>query len=139
MTEPLRYQQRYKNYSKLIKQLNEYLSTHSIKDFSDLEQTGLATQFQLSFELMWKLLKDYLEYQEAEIGVISPKNVLRAAATSGLLEQIKADGEILIEAHTARNQLAHIYDYENAQDILLKVQQIYMPEMMKVEKYFDGK
>jgi len=134
-----RYQQRYKNYSKIIKQLNTHLSTHQIEEFSDLEQTGLATQFQLSFELMWKLLKDYLEYQEVEIGVISPKNVLRAAATSGLLEQTQANGEVLMAAHTARNQLAYIYNYENAQEILLQVQQIYLPEMMKVEKFFDGK
>lgn len=134
-----RYRQRFENYKKIVNQLNVHLAERKIEDFNDLEQTGLSTQFQLSFELMWKLLKDYLEYQEVEIGLISPKNVLRVSASSGLLEEMNVDGDILIQAHRTRNELAHIYDYENAQQALERIKDIYILEMLKVEVYFENK
>jgi nucleotidyltransferase substrate binding protein (TIGR01987 family) len=123
----------------LIRQLNDYLLERKIGEFNNLEQSGLKTQFQLSFDLMWKLLRDYLDDQETEIGLISPKNVLRVAASSVLLEKIGVSGEILMNALLARNELVHIYDYENAQDVLEKIQTIFVPEMKEVERYFDEK
>lgn len=134
-----KYQKKYENFSKIIKNLDYHFSTREMESFSDLEQSGLATQFELSFELMWKMMKDYLEINEVEIGLISPSNVLRTAAKSGLLEEIKADGETLMATLYARNQLTHVYDYEVAMRILEKVKEAYLPEMLKVERFFNGK
>ena len=139
MAEQEKYQKKYENFSRIINRLNEHLQARKIGQFSDLEQSGLATQFELSFELMWKMMKDYLEFNGVEIGIISPTNVLKSAASSGLLEEISVDGEVLMEALQARNQLTHVYDFETALDTLEKIKTGYVPEMLKVESYFDGK
>jgi nucleotidyltransferase substrate binding protein (TIGR01987 family) len=139
MPEQEKYQKKYENFSKIVLQLNRHLQTREMDSFSELEQSGLVTQFELSFELLWKLLKDYLVYNGVEIEITSPKNVLRAAASSGLFEQIGAEGEVLMAALTARNQLTHVYDYTTAMDLLEDIKRSYLPEMLKVEQYFDGK
>lgn len=99
----------------------------------------MATQFELAFELMWKTLKDYLEFNGVDIGIISPTNVLRSAASSGLLEEMDVEGEDLIEMLRARNQLTHVYDFETALDLLERIKATYVPELLKVESFFNGK
>jgi nucleotidyltransferase substrate binding protein (TIGR01987 family) len=139
MANAERYQQRFQNFSSVINLLASNLKDKQLTDYNDLEQEGLIVRFDLAFELMWKLLKDYLESEDVEIGLISPKNVLRVAASSGLLPEIGADGEILLAAHNARNVLTHVYDFENFQWLLAEIQAKYVPEMMKVERYFEGR
>jgi len=134
--QDVRWQQRYANYSKIVNLLNLELAEKNIADFSELEQSGISQWFELSYELLWKLLKDYLEFQEVEIGLLSPKNVLKIAASSGLLEQIAVDGEMLIEMHQSRNELTHIYDDEKALVILNFVQNNYIHQMIKIDDYF---
>lgn len=134
--QDVRWQQRYANYSKIVNLLNLELAEKNIADFSELEQSGISQWFELSYELLWKLLKDYLEFQEVEIGLLSPKNVLKIAASSGLLEQIAVDGEMLIEMHQSRNELTHIYDDEKALAILNFVQNNYIHQMIKIDDYF---
>jgi nucleotidyltransferase substrate binding protein (TIGR01987 family) len=138
MANDERYQQRFENFSRVIKLLATNLSKKELNDYNDLEQEGLIVRFDLAFELMWKLLRDYLVFEDVEIGLISPKNVLRVAASSGLLTEIGADGDVLLAAHNARNVLTHVYDFENFQWLLTEIQSKYVPEMMKVERYFEG-
>lgn len=134
-----KYQKKYENFSKILTRLNGHLEGRFISQFSDLEQSGLATQFELAFELMWKTLKDYLEFNGVEIGIISPTNVLRLAASSGLLEEMNVEGDNLIEMLRARNQLRHVYDFETALDLLERIKVVYVPELLKVESFFNGK
>ena len=135
--ENVRWKQRYTNFSNMLRILTESLQQKELDTFSELEQIGLAKSFELCFELFWKLLKDYLEHEEIEIGLISPKNVLRAAATCGLLEQIGADGDVLMLAHQSRNELVHIYDHEKFRNALGKVTSAYLPEIQKANCYFS--
>jgi nucleotidyltransferase substrate binding protein (TIGR01987 family) len=135
--DDIRWKQRYANYKKILKLINDSLYDKDPKDFTDLERIGLAKSFELCFELLWKLLKDFLEYEEVEIGIISPKNTIKEAAASGLLEKINADGDILIQTHKSRNELAHIYDYEKFSATLDNIKNLYLPEMIEVDKYFE--
>ncbi|MBF0698600.1 HI0074 family nucleotidyltransferase substrate-binding subunit [Streptococcus danieliae] len=134
-----RYQKKHENFSKILNHLNQNLGERRLTEFSDLELSGLLKQFTLSFDLMWKTLKDYLEFNGVDIGIISPTNVLRSAASSGLLEEMDVEGEDLIEMLRARNQLTHVYDFETALDLLERIKATYVPELLKVESFFNGK
>ena len=134
--DDIRWKQRHANYSKILKVLNNNLADKEPLEFSELERIGLAKSFELSFELLWKLLKDFLEHEEVEIGLISPKNILKAAAVSGLLEKINANGDILMQAHKSRNELAHIYDNDKFTATLENIKNTYLPEMIKVNGFF---
>ena len=132
----IRWKQRHSNYTKTLIILKENLSNREPPEFSELERIGLAKSFELSFELLWKLLKDFLEHEEVEVGLISPKNILKAAAVSGLLEKINADGDILMQAHRSRNELAHIYDNDRFTITLDIIKNTYLPEMVKIDEFF---
>jgi nucleotidyltransferase substrate binding protein (TIGR01987 family) len=134
--QDIRWHQRHANYSKILSLLNSNVGSYDLNEFGELELIGLAKSFELTFELMWKLIKDYLEYEEVEIGVISPKNVLRAAGTSGLLEAIGSDGDVLMAAHRTRNELTHVYDEAAFRDSLREVQATYLADMLLIDEYF---
>ena len=133
----IRWKQRYQHYHKLIHHLRRGLKNRSPESSDLMYQAGLTTHFNLSFEMLWKLLKDYLEYLEVEIDIRSPKNILKIAANSGLLEKIDVDGNVLMNAHKSRNELSHIYDFDKAEEILEKIENNYLDEMLKVDTYFQ--
>lgn len=132
----IRWQQRHVNYSKMLDILKKELNKKEIENFSELEKIGLSKTFELCFELLWKLLKDYLEYEKIEIGLMSPKNILKEAAEKGLLQQIDVNGDILIKSHKTRNDLVHVYDKEKFFDALVDVKNLFLSEMIKVDDFF---
>ena len=132
----IRWKQRHASYANILKVLSGNLAGREPQEFTELERIGLAKSFELSFELLWKLLKDYLEHEEIVIDLISPKYILRAAAASGLLEKANADGDILMQAHKSRNELVHIYDNEKFTAVLESIKNTYLPEMIKIDGFF---
>ena len=132
----IRWKQRYSNYTNMLKVLNDNLQNKEPNSFTKLEKIGLAKTFELSFELLWKLLKDYLEYEQIEIGLISPKNILKAAAAKGLLEQMDTNGDILMQAHKSRNELLHIYDEKFYCTTLEIIKNSYLEQMNKIDDFF---
>jgi len=132
----IRWKQRHANYTNILKILSDSLTDKELKDFTELERIGLAKSFELSFELLWKLLKDFLEYEEIEIDIISPKNILKVAASSGILEKTGANGDILMQAHKSRNELVHMYDKDKFSTVLESIKKLYLPEMIKIDEFF---
>ncbi|MCL1884168.1 MAG: nucleotidyltransferase substrate binding protein [Defluviitaleaceae bacterium] len=132
----IRWKQRYANYTNILNILKSNFQNKKPEDFTELEQIGLAKSFELCFELLWKLIKDYLEHEDVEIGLISPKNILKAAASRGLLGQMDVDGDILLKTHKSRNELTHVYDHEKFSSALHDIKYIYLPEMIKIDSYF---
>lgn len=137
--DSIRWKQRYNNFSNTLQILVQNFHSNLLEDFSELEQIGLAKSFELCFELLWKLLKDYMEHESVEIGLLSPNNVLKAAASCGLLQQMDVDGDVLMAAHKARNALVHVYSRDIFVSTLSDVEKYYLPEFNKVGVYFAWK
>jgi len=135
----IRWKQRHSNYANMLKVLKNELGHRDIDKLGELEQIGLAKSFEMCYELMWKLLKDYLEENEVEIGLLSPKNILKTSASCGLLEQIGADGDILMECHKTRNELAHIYDSKRFAAALSVLKSSYLAQFIAVDEFFSRK
>ena len=118
MDKDIRWKQRFQNFEKALRLLE---TSKKIAKPSDTERAGLIQFFEVSFELAWKTLKDYLESQGFQVN--SPRETIKQAFQMNLLE----DGHAWMEILDNRNLTAHTYD----EAISLKV------EHLIKEKYFS--
>lgn len=102
-----RWRRRFNNFEKAYKQFHNAIAIFD--SLSMLEKEGLIQRFEYTFELAWKTVKDYLEYQE--VPVTFPREVIKEAFHYGLIE----DGEMWMDMLEKRNLLAHTYDEERFQ------------------------
>ena len=76
----IRWKQRFENFDKSYKLLKKYSNQPII---TELERAGIIQFYEMTFELAWKVLKDYLE-AEGYI-VKSPRETVKQAFQIGFL------------------------------------------------------
>lgn len=121
----IRWKQRFENFNKSYKLLKKY-SDGPIK--SELEIAGIIQLFEISFELSWKVLKDYLEAEG--IIVKSPRETIKEAFQQEVIE----NGHIWIDALASRNLTTHTYDEALASKMVNDILNNYLPE---IDKLYD--
>ncbi len=119
----VRWRQRFVNFEKAYHLLKQYIDK-PIE--TELERAGIIQLFQISFELSWELMKDYLEAQE--LRVKSPREAIKQAYQIGLLD----DGHIWIDALSDRNLTVHTYDEKLAEKMVRDIAQTYYPQLKKL-------
>lgn len=95
---------------------------------TDLNIDGVLHRFEFTFELAWKTMKDYLEYQGIVGKIGSPREVIKEAFSAGLIE----DGEVWIKMMLSRNNLSHLYDEETSREIYDNIKEEYIIEIKKL-------
>ncbi|MGL5256261.1 MAG: nucleotidyltransferase substrate binding protein [Proteocatella sp.] len=118
----IRWKQRFSNFEKIYNLLLQYINK-PIEN--DLERAGMIQFFEISFELAWKVMKDYLESQE--IVVKSPRETIKQAYQIGLID----DGHIWMDALSDRNLTVHTYDEALARKMVEDIVGLYFPELRK--------
>jgi len=113
----IRWKQRFENFEKSYLLLEEYCK---ISTPSKIERAGGIQFFEMSFELAWKVLKDYLEAEGFEVK--SPKATLKQAFQS----EVITDGYIWMDALDDRNLTTHTYDEEVAMELEYKIKKVYL-------------
>lgn len=116
----IRWKQRFENFNKVYILLERYSKE---SELNELEQAGIIQFFEMTFELAWKVLKDYLE-KDGFI-VKSPREAIKQAFQNDLIN----DGHIWIEALANRNLTTHTYDSELANKIVKEIIDKYFPEI----------
>lgn len=116
----IRWKQRYHNFSKSFRLLNDTLES-DIEALNDLEAMGLIQAFEMSFELAWKTLKDFLEYEGYDVK--SPRGTIREAFKQGYLPS----AETWLQCLEDRNATTHAYDEEMAEQVLEAIRDVYHP------------
>jgi len=93
---------------------------------TDLEVDGAIQRFEFTFELIWKLLRLFLEDQ----GIIcrTPKACLKEVYRIGVIDDEVTWLNILDD----RNMSVHIYDKETSRKIFKRVKTKYIKEFKKV-------
>lgn len=119
----IRWRQRFTNFEKSYKSLSKYIY-EPIE--TELERAGIIQLFEISFELSWKLMKDYLEYQQ--LIVKSPREAIKQAYQIELID----DGHIWLDALADRNLKVHTYDEELAKKLVQDISAIYYPQLKKL-------
>lgn len=126
----IRWKQRFENFEKSFKLLEKY-SQQEIQ--TELEQAGIIQFFEMTFELAWKVLKDYLEAQGYEVK--SPRETIKQAFQIGLLE----DGHVWVDALSSRNLTSHTYDEAVAKKLIRDIRELYYPALKAIyQKLLEG-
>ena len=117
--DDIRWKQRFSNFQKSLAYL---AGAVEIKEPSIVQQAGTIQFFEMSFELAWKTLKDYL-FEQGFIDIKSPRATIKKAFEVDLIE----DGHLWLEALENRNLAAHTYDEEKAKKIYALICESYFP------------
>lgn len=128
--DDIRYIQRFENFEKSYLLLKSSLS---IQNPSIVEKAGIIQFFETSFELSWKLMKDYETYLGYEIK--SPREAIKTAFSIDLI----IDGEIWLEALMDRNLTVHTYDEETANEVYVKIKDEYFNAIAELYTKFKDK
>lgn len=121
----IRWKQRFTNFDKSYKLLAKY---GNMPITTELERAGIIQFFEMTFELAWKVLKDYLEAEE--YSVKSPRETVKKAFQIGLID----NGHIWIDALSDRNLTTHTYDEELAKKMTYEIITLYLPELQKMHE-----
>ncbi len=122
----IRWKQRFQNYERAVQLLEK---TAQIKNPSELERIAIVQMFEMSFELAWKTLKDYLE-DKGEI-INSPRDVLKQA----FQENIIKDGRVWMKALTDSNLASHLYDKEKANALNKAIHEDHLPQFLALYEH----
>jgi len=116
----IRWRQRFDNFEKAYKLLEKYID---IKAPNELERAGIIQFFEMTFELAWKMMKDYLEAEEFRIR--TPREAVKQAFQSELLQ----DGQVWMDALEDRSLATHTYDESTAIEIEKRIKASYFPAL----------
>lgn len=119
----IRWKQRFENFDKSYKLLNKYAKQPIT---TELERAGIIQFFEMTFELAWKVLKDYLDAQEYLVK--SPRETVKQAFQIGLID----NGHVWMDALSNRNLTTHTYDEELANKMTNEIITMYLPELDKM-------
>lgn len=126
----IRWQQRFGHFRKAFLLLEQ---TMAIAQPSDAERAGLIQFFEISFELAWKVVKDYLEFEG--FTVVSPRDTFKQAYQVGLLD----NGQVWLEALHDRNLTVHTYEEKIALAVEAKIREAYFPALAALFRTFAAK
>ena len=100
-------------------------------DNNEIYRTGVAGQFNLTFDLAWKALQEVLRIhgvKEAETG--SPREILQLGYRLGFLD----DPAVWLAMLKKRNSAAHIYDEDKIDELLLLIRDSFTPAFSVPER-----
>lgn len=129
MNQDIRWMQRFENFEKSFRLLESALC---IEKPSLVEKAGAIQFFEVTFELSWKLMKDFLEHQGYEVK--SPREAIKTGFSYGFLE----DGELWLMALSDRNLTVHTYDEATAEKVFQKIKTVYFELLALLYQYFKG-
>lgn len=118
------------NYRKCLKVLEKGDFQQAQND--EIYRMGMIGQFQLTFELAWKALKYVLEQDGvggAETG--SARDILKLSAKTGFLQ----DENTWLLMLKKRNQSAHIYNEEDADELMILIRDSFIPAFKELEVF----
>lgn len=126
----IRWKQRFIHFQRSFQLLE---NTMAIQHPSEAERAGLIQFFEISFELSWKVLKDYLE--EEGFTISSPRDAIKQAFQINIIN----DGHVWIEALKDRNLTVHTYEEKIAIAVEKKIRGTYFPALQCFSVAFTAK
>lgn len=130
----IRWQQRFANYKKALRQLRSAVELSERRELSPLEKQGVIQAFEFTHELAWNMLKDYLQDQGNQ-NIKGSKDATREAFKVELI----ADGESWMAMIQSRNASSHTYNEHTAEELVEAIVERYYPRFealeMEMEKY----
>jgi len=126
----IRWHQRFENFERSYMLLKKSLQLETV---SDVERAGIIQFFEMTFELSWKLIKDYLDSEG--ISVKSPREAIKHALQMELIN----GGDVWLMALSDRNLTVHIYDEAKALAVENMIRNTYFLKLEELYNVFKGK
>lgn len=120
--EKPRWVYRFDNYKRAFLLLREAIEIMEQRELTQLEKEGVIQRFEYTWELAWKLIKDYLESEGVVLAKITPASVIRTAFEAKVIDQ----GELWMKALDARNKMSHVYNLKKFEEVIADIQAHYL-------------
>ena len=129
VNKDIRWIQRFNHFNSALNQLTKFIEKGTL---SELEEQGLIQSFEYTYELAWKTIKDYFEYQ-AETDIRGSRDAFRRAFKFGLID----DGEVWMKMIKSRILTSHTYNEKIANDVANDIVNIYFSEFVTFRATMD--
>ncbi len=128
-----RWIQRFENLEKAIQNFDDTIKCIKQDSLNKIYTMALIQAFEIVFELAWKTMKDYLEFN----GIITdtPRETIKEAFSKNII----TEGQIWIEMMEARNKTSHTYREEYAKSLCDDILNIYSIQINNLKEFFKGK
>ena len=123
ITPKPRWLYRFDNYSRAFKLLREIVELMGERPLSQFEKEAMIKRFECTWELAWKLIKDYLDYSGIPLENSTPRTVIKEAFAANIIP----NGDIFMKALDARNLMAHTYDFQAFEITITEIIKDYYP------------
>ncbi len=130
MQNDIRWKQRFYNYQKALSQLTKFIEKGEL---SELEEQGIIKAFEYTYELAWKVIKDYYE-EQGEVSIQGSRDALRLAFQRGLI----ADGDNWMKMIKSRIASVHTYNLEVARQINQDIHDIYFQLFIELKEKMES-
>ncbi len=124
-----RLNERYEDYVKALNKLKEAF----LENPTELIIDGTLQRYEFTFELAWKTLKDYLEYNGYIDSLSSPRAIIQLAFQAKIIK----NGNIWIQMMLDRNLLSHLYDEEKSREIYNNIKNKYLEQFELLKRYLQ--
>ncbi len=126
-----------------MKKADNYASSLDVlrtADFSEAQENeiyrmGVIGQFNLTFELAWKALQAVLRLHGIQADTGSPREILKLGYQTGFLQ----DAAVWLTMLRKRNTSIHIYDEDEADELVLMIRDSFLPAFSELEATLQEK
>jgi len=128
-TPDIRWKQRFENLQSAYNKLQQAVKVLAEQPDNELIQMAVIKAFEMTFELSWKTLKDYLHYNGITVSL--PREVIKQAFANAILQ----DGQLWMDMLADRNLMAHTYDEAQAKQAVDHICRRYISGMAQLHEY----
>ena len=126
-----------------MKKADNYASSLDVlrtADFSEAQENeiyrmGVIGQFNLTFELAWKALQAVLRLHGIQAETGTPREILKLGNQTGFLQ----DAAVWLTMLRKRNTSIHIYDEDEADELVLMIRDSFLPAFSELEATLQEK
>ncbi len=134
----VRWKQRFANYKKAHGQFKNAAAFFDVKSNIGMEgniaMEALIKCFELTYELAWQTMKDYVSYMGHVQAPNGSRDSIRVALRFDLIE----NGQLWMDMISDRNRAVHTYDENNAATLSRRIADLYRGEFVAFEKKMDS-
>lgn len=116
-----RWEQKLSSYRKALRRLADVANVAKNRQLNDFEADGMIQRFEFTFELAWKLMKSYAEYQGTDKEIMGSRDAIRWAYENKLV----TDSDVWMEMIKRRNDTSHTYDEDTAAEVVSRIKDSY--------------
>jgi nucleotidyltransferase substrate binding protein (TIGR01987 family) len=126
----VRWKQRFQNFDRAHTLLQQALA-NGPDALNPLEREGTVQRFEFCFELAWKSIKDYMEFNGTVFVTVAPRPVLKEAFAAKILQE----GQVWIDMLDNRNLLSHTYSQTNFEKAMDAIHVRYLPALSALHAF----